>query len=121
MTYPPSAMIRAILMRATFWEIRGSRRFHARLRLGSHRSQEAHHERNVTHADVGGPSPSSGCSEAARRSGGSDAERASRLRALDDVQVRGHVDVGGALDDGLALAILLDPAQIGRASCRERV
>src|SRR5262249_59480775 len=42
--------------------------------------------------------------------------RGRSLRALHDVQVREHVDVGVALDDELALAILLDPAhpRLGR-------
>src|SRR5262249_27738837 len=93
MTDPPSAVIRAISMRATFREIRGR----------------------------GPPVPSSGCSEAAKRNGGSGAEWADDLRAFDDVQVREHVDVGVALDDGLALAILLDSAhpRLGRPVAHE--
>src|SRR2546428_14153158 len=54
MISPPFDMILAILLRATVLAIPRQGRFHACLPPGSRRSEEAHHERDICHADIGG-------------------------------------------------------------------
>src|SRR3989441_13069654 len=54
MISPPFDMILAILLRATVLAIPRQGRFHACLPPGSRRSEEAHHERAICHADIGG-------------------------------------------------------------------